>query len=326
MLRNCTSERYARNKARMVPLAEYSRDCLKALRGETGIAYDERALGTLQVFRNHHQVEGAAKDMAVLDQFGVPYEVLDARGCVAAEPGLAAAMDKIAGGLRLPHDETGDCHMFTESLADLAKERGVDFRFGVTIDGLETAGGKVVGVASSAGRLTADAYVAALGPYTPFLVGPLGLDLPIYPVKGYSITLPVLDEAKAPVSTVMDESYKVAITRLGSRIRVGGTAEVAGFDLKLRPARKATLVHSLTDLFAGGGAVEKASFWCGLRPMSPDGPPVIGATKYQNLYLNTGHGTLGWTMACGSGRLLADVISGKQPEIEAGELGIGRYA
>jgi D-amino-acid dehydrogenase len=326
MLRNCTSERYARNKARMVPLAEYSRDCLKALRGETGIAYDERALGTLQVFRNAHQADGAAKDMAVLDQFGVPYEVLDARGCVAAEPGLAAAMDRIAGGLRLPHDETGDCHMFTESLADLAKERGVDFRFGVTIDGLETAGGKVVGVKTSAGRLVADAYVAALGPYTPFLVAPLGLDLPVYPVKGYSITLPVLDEAKAPVSTVMDESYKVAITRLGSRIRVGGTAEVAGFDLKLRPARKATLVHSLTDLFAGGGAVEKASFWCGLRPMTPDGPPVIGATKYRNLYLNTGHGTLGWTMACGSGRLLADVISGKQPKIEAGELGISRYA
>jgi D-amino-acid dehydrogenase len=326
MLANCTSERYARNKARMVPLAEYSRDCLKALRQQTGIAYDERALGTLQVFRNSHQVEGAQKDMAVLDQFGVPYEVLDADGCIAAEPGLAAAKGKIAGGLRLPHDETGDCHMFTERLAELAAAKGVIFRYGIEIKGVLAAGGRVTGIETSAGTLTADAYVAALGSYTPLLLAPLGLDLPVYPVKGYSITLPVAEEAKAPVSTVMDESYKVAITRLGTRIRVGGTAEVAGFDLKLRPARKATLVHSLTDLFAGGGRLEEASFWCGLRPMTPDGPPVIGGTKYGNLYLNTGHGTLGWTMACGSGRVLADVISGVQPEIEAQELEIGRYS
>jgi D-amino-acid dehydrogenase len=325
MLRNCTSARYARNKARMVPLAEYSRDCLKTLRATTGITYDERALGTLQVFRTLHQVEGAQKDMDVLDQFGVPYELLDADECVHAEPGLAGAVGRIAGGLRLPHDETGDCHMFTEKLAELAQAKGVDFRFGVTIERLAVDSGRIAGVDTSAGRLTADAYVAALGPYTPRLVKPLGLDLPVYPVKGYSITLPVLDAAKAPQSTVMDESYKVAITRLGNRIRVGGTAEVAGFDLQLRPARKATLVHSLIDLFAGGGAVEKASFWCGLRPMTPDGPPVIGGTKYENLYLNTGHGTLGWTMACGSARVLADVISGKAPEIAAKELTIARY-
>ncbi|HEY4202050.1 MAG TPA: D-amino acid dehydrogenase [Devosiaceae bacterium] len=325
MLRNCTGARYARNKSRMVPLAEYSRDCLKALRAETRIAYDERAQGTLQVFRTQHQVDDAAKDIAVLEEFGVPYEVLDAAGCARAEPALGAVMGMIAGGLRLPHDETGDCRLFTERLAALAAARGVSFRFGTTISAISTADGRVSGVETSAGTLRADAYVLALGSYSPFLARPLGLSLPVYPVKGYSITVPISDAHKAPVSTVMDESYKVAITRLGDRIRVGGTAELSGFDLKLRQARKETLVHSLTDLFAGGGDIEKASFWCGLRPMTPDGPPVVGPTRYPDLYVNTGHGTLGWTMACGSGRMLADLMSGRTPDISPAALALSRY-
>lgn len=325
MLRNCTSARYAVNKARMVPIAEYSRDCLRTLRQSTGIAYDERSQGTLQLFRTQKQVDGTGGDIEVLKQFGVPYEVLDPAGCIAAEPGLASVREKFKGGLRLPGDETGDCQMFTTRLADHAAARGVTFRFDTSIDGIVLEAGRIAGVSTSAGLLTADAYVVALGSYSPKILRPLGLSIPVYPIKGYSITVPITDPDGAPVSTVMDESYKVAITRLGNRIRVGGTAEISGYDLQLRQARRDTLEHSVGDLFPKGGDLSKATFWCGLRPMTPDGPPIIGQTKFPNLYLNTGHGTLGWTMACGAGRVLADIISGTKPEIDTRELGLSRY-
>jgi D-amino-acid dehydrogenase len=325
MLRNCTAERYAVNKSRMIPIAEYSRDCLRALRSEIGIRYDERSRGTLQLFRYASQLDHTADDIAVLKQYGVPFEVLDREGCIAAEPALSAVKDKIAGGLRLPQDETGDCHMFTQALAVEAEKLGVRFEFNVAIDGLIADASRVTGVATSKGVLQADAYVVALGSWSPRLVRPLGISLPVYPVKGYSITVPIVDASGAPESTVMDESYKVAITRLGDRIRVGGTAEISGYSDKLYAARRATLDHSLTDLFPRGGDLAKATFWSGLRPMTPDGPPVIGATRYGNLHLNTGHGTLGWTMACGSGRVLADLLSGRKPEIDVSELTISRY-
>ncbi|MCS3447095.1 MULTISPECIES: D-amino acid dehydrogenase [Bradyrhizobium] len=325
MLRNCTTARYAVNKSRMIPIAEYSRDCLQALRSEIGIRYDERARGTLQLFREQAQLDHTGDDIAVLKQYGVPFEVLGREGCIAAEPALAGVKEKFAGGLRLPHDETGDCHMFTQALALEAEKLGVRFKFNVGIDGLNADTTRITGVATSAGMMTADAYVLALGSYSPILLRPLGISLPVYPVKGYSITVPIKDASGAPESTVMDESYKVAITRLGDRIRVGGTAEISGYSTKLYAARRATLDHSLTDLFPRGGDLPKATFWCGLRPMTPDGPPVIGATRFANLHLNTGHGTLGWTMACGSGRVLADMLSGKKPEIDTKELSIKRY-
>jgi D-amino-acid dehydrogenase len=326
MLRNCTPARYALNKGRMVRLAEYSRDVLKALRAETGIAYDERQQGTLQLFRTQAQVDGAAADIAVLRDSGVPFEVLDAAGCVAAEPGLGPRRDRIAGGLRLPGDETGDCHLFTQRLAGLAAGLGVTFMNRTLIEAITTAAGRVTGVRTSAGTITGDAYVVALGSYSPFLLRPLGISIPVYPVKGYSLTLPVTDAAAAPVSTVMDETYKVAITRLGDRIRVGGTAELGGFDMTLRAGPRATLAHSVGDLFPHGGDLNAATFWTGLRPMTPDGTPVIGPTRYANLHLNTGHGTLGWTMACGSGRILADMLSARRPEIDTGDLAMSRYA
>jgi D-amino-acid dehydrogenase len=325
MLRNCTAERYAVNKSRMIPIAEYSRDCLRALRSETGIRYDERERGTLQLFRYTSQLDHTAGDIAVLQQYGVPFEVLDRAGCIAAEPALADVKGKFAGGLRLPQDETGDCHMFTQGLAVEAAKLGVRFCFDVGIDGLMADGSRISGVATSNGALQADAYVVALGSWSPRLLRPIGISLPVYPVKGYSITVPVTDADAAPVSTVMDESYKVAITRLGDRIRVGGTAEISGYSDKLYAARRATLDHSLTDLFPRGGDISKATFWSGLRPMTPDGPPIIGATRYSNLHLNTGHGTLGWTMACGSGKVLADLLSGRKPDIDASELALSRY-
>ena len=325
MLRNCTNARYAVNKSRMIPIAEYSRDCLRALRAEMGIHYDEESRGTLQLFRKQQQLDHTGGDIAVLKQYGVPYEVLDRTGCIAAEPALAAVKDKFVGGLRLPQDETGDCHMFTQALATRAAELGVQFRFATSIQHLVVEGKRVTSVATSAGLMRADAYVVALGSWSPHPLGPLGISIPVYPVKGYSITVPVVDAAAAPVSTVMDESYKVAITRLGQRIRVGGTAEISGYSNALHAARRATLDHSLTDLFPGGGDLKDAKFWSGLRPMTPDGPPVIGPTPYANLHLNTGHGTLGWTMACGSGRVLADVLSGRNPDVDISELGMSRY-
>jgi len=325
MLANCTTAAYQTNKRRMVRLAEYSRDCLMELRAETGISYDERTQGTLQLFRTQKQVDGAAKDIEVLRADGVPFEVLDRDACIAAEPGLASAQDKIAGGLRLPGDETGDCFKFTNALATMAEQLGVTFRYGVSIDGLEAEGGRITAVRTSMGRVTADAFVVALGSYSPFLVAPFGMKLPVYPVKGYSITVPIVDAERAPVSTVMDETHKIAITRLGDRIRVGGMAEIAGFDLSLNPKRRATLEHSVEDLFGGAGDQSRATCWTGLRPMTPDGTPVVGRSTMPNLFLNTGHGTLGWTMAAGSGRVLADIVSGRRTEIESADLGYARY-
>lgn len=326
MLRNCTSARYAVNKSRMIPIAEYSRDSLRDLRRDIGIQYDERSQGTLQLFRYQAQLDGTGEDIAVLKQYGVPFEVLGREGCIAVEPALAGVKEKFAGGLRLPQDETGDCHMFTQALAKHAEALGVRFMFNTGIDRIVTDGTRVGGIATSAGMLQADAYVLALGSWSSRLVAPLGISLPVYPVKGYSITVPIKDASGAPESTVMDESYKVAITRLGNRIRVGGTAEISGFSTKLYDARRATLDHSLTDLFPRGGDLSRATFWSGLRPMTPDGPPVIGPTQYANLHLNTGHGTLGWTMSCGSGRVLADMLSGKNPDVDVSALTVDRYA
>ncbi len=326
MLRNCTAERYRINKSRMVRLAEYSRDCLRTLRSEVGLAYDERSQGTLQLFRTQKQLDGVDKDVEILREFGVPFQVLDREGYLAYEPALAAVKEKFVGALRLPGDETGDCYKFTCALADLAREHGADFRFGVSIDAIDQAGGRITGVRTSEGTLRADHYVLALGSYSPRLAKPLGIDLPIYPVKGFSITVPITDPDMAPESTIMDETHKVAVTRLGDRIRVGGTAQLSGYDLALDEARRQTLEFVVGDLFPHGGDVSRAEFWTGLRPMTPDGTPIIGDSGYPNLSLCSGHGTLGWTMAAGTGRVMADLVSGRTPDISMEGLGLSRYA
>ncbi len=325
MLRNCTEARYAVNKGRMVRLAEYSRDCLIQLRADTGIQYDERSQGTLQLFRTQKQLDGTGKDIDILRQYKVPYELLDRDGYIKVEPALALVKEKFVGALRLPRDETGDCFKFTQNLAGMAQTRGVTFRYGVSIKRITTAGGRITGVHTDAGDFTADGYLLALGSYSPLLLKPVGIHIPVYPVKGYSITVPITDANYAPESTIMDETHKVAVTRLGDRIRVGGTAELAGYSLNLREARRDTLNHVITDLFPRGGDISQAEFWCGLRPMTPDGTPVLGGTPYPNLYISTGHGTLGWTMATGTGRVMADVISGKKPEIDMDGLTLQRY-
>nr|WP_300308236.1 D-amino acid dehydrogenase [Halomonas sp.] len=327
MLGNCNPESYATNKERMVRVAEHSRMCIDALRAETGIRYEDRQRGLLQLFRNDKQVAAADRDMQVLAQCGIRHKLLGADELTAIEPALARVPGKFVGGLHLPDDQTGDCHLFTNRLADYCRETlGVTFLFNTTIERLTRVSGRVEAVHTSAGKLTADSYVMALGSYSPFLARDLDIRLPIYPVKGYSLTLPVIDDGGAPQSTVMDETFKVAISRFDNRIRVGGTAELASYDLSLAEKRRATIAMVVRDVFPEGGDLAQAEFWTGLRPMTPDSTPIIGATKYDNLWLNTGHGTLGWTMSCGSAQLLADLVDGRQPAINPEGLSVARYA
>ncbi|MCX9157334.1 D-amino acid dehydrogenase [Niveibacterium sp. 24ML] len=325
MLANCTSSRYAENKSRMMRLAEYSRDCLRDMRDEIGISYEARTRGTLQLFRSQAQLDAAERDVAVLRELGVAHELLAASELARVEPALAKAAHRLSGGLRLPKDETGDCQRFTMALAAEAERLGVRFRLGETLDGIEAHGGRIEAVQVGGERLSADRYVLAAGSYSRGLAKALGLDLPVYPVKGYSLTAPLLDAECAPTSTVLDETYKIAITRFDQRIRVGGMAELAGFDLRLNPRRRATLEMVTHDLFPGGGDLPKAEFWTGLRPMTPDGTPIVGGTALSNLFINTGHGTLGWTMACGSGHVLADLVLGRTPAIRCDDLSLARY-
>lgn len=325
MLKNCSADRYAINKERMVRVAEYSRDCLRDLRQETGIHYENRAKGTLQVFRKPEQLDAVQRDIQVLRDTGVEFSLIDnATGLAQVEPALAYAKEKLVGGLHLPNDETGDCYLFSQALAEKAKALGVNFLFNHQVEQLVIEGGDIKGVMVNGQVMTADRYVLAFGSYSRDLLKPLKVDVPVYPVKGYSLTVPIVDADLAPQSTVLDETYKIAITRFDERIRVGGMAELSGFNLELNPNRRETLEIVTHDLFPGGD-LPQASFWTGLRPMTPDSTPIIGATRYPSLFLNTGHGTLGWTMACGSGKLISDLVLGKPTEISTEGLSLQRY-
>ncbi|MDO4997530.1 MAG: D-amino acid dehydrogenase [Neisseria sp.] len=325
MLHNCTNARYKKNKERMVRISEYSRAMFRDLVNETGIEFDGQQKGTLQIFRTEKEVQAAKSDMAVLAEYGVPFQELSASECVQFEPALAKTAGKLAGALHLPNDETGDCHLFTQKLAALCQENGVKFYFNHAIERLEFEGKRITAVRAGGKRFEADHFVCALGSFSRPALEQLGLKLPVYPVKGYSLTIPITDAAAAPQSTVLDETYKVALTRLGERIRVGGTAELSGYEIHLSPARRQTLELVVNDLFPNSGDMKNARFWSGLRPMTPDSVPLIGACGWENLTLNTGHGTLGWTMGAGSGKLAADLVSGNTPEIQADDLGLNRY-
>lgn len=324
MLKNCNPQSYAVNKERMMRVAEYSRDCLRQLRSETGIHYENRSKGTLQVFRNEAQLEAVQRDIQVLKECGVDFNLLNSQELGSVEPALAHT-DKLVGGLHLPNDETGDCYLFTNALAKVAQDLGVEFKFDQNVEQLIVEGDEIKGVMVNGAILTADRFVLAFGSYSRDFLKPLQLNLPVYPVKGYSLTIPIVEPKFAPQSTVLDETYKVAITRFDQRIRVGGMAELSGFNLGLNDDRRATLEMVTQDLFPGGD-LQQASFWTGLRPMTPDSTPIIGATKYKNLFLNTGHGTLGWTMACGSGKLISDLVMNHRTEISTDGLSIQRYS
>lgn len=327
MLKNCTNQRYAINKERMMRVAEYSRDCLRAMRDEIGIHYEQRTLGTIQLFRKQSQLDAVNRDIKVLEELNVHYELLTAEALGKVEPALAnhqSSIGNLLGGLRLPNDETGDCHLFTTKLAEHIQTLGAQFLFNHSVHHIEHKNNAVSAIIANGEKFTADYYLICLGSYSRKFGQMLQLDLPIYPVKGYSLTIPIVNESKAPISTVLDESYKIAITRFDNRIRVGGMAELTGYNLTLNPKRKQTLTMVVKDLFDGGD-LSQAKFWTGLRPMTPDGTPIIGQGNLNNVFINTGHGTLGWTMACGSGKLIADTMAGKACDISTEGLSYLRY-
>lgn len=324
MWRNCTPERYAVNKERMLRLSGYSQQCMHALQEQTGIEFENRRQGTLQLFRTDKQMEDAQRDVKALHEAGVAYDLVEGDRLAEIEPALAHVRHKLVGGLRTPDDETGDCLIFTHELTKMAADLGVEFKYNEVIQDLHQSADAISGVQCASGMYTADAYLVCLGPYSPLLLRGI-VDLPIYPMKGYSITVDITDPERAPQSTLLDETYKIALTRFDNRIRVGGMAEVVGYDTNLHDNRLRTLEMVLGDLFGGSYKPGDHRFWTGLRPKTPDSTPIVGNTKLKNLYLNTGHGTLGWTMACGSGQLIADIISNKEPEIKYKDLGVQRY-
>jgi D-amino-acid dehydrogenase len=328
-LSNCRKSKYAINKERMLRLAEYSKSCLASLRNEENIIYDGNSLGTLQLFRTEKQLQAILdKDIPVLEANNVPHNMLIGKEVTQAEPALAHVQHKIVGGLHLPQDETGDCFMFTNSIVEKAKSLGAEFIFNSNVEKLlvkyQNGRKQVYGVSVNGQEMLGDNIVVALGSYSRTLLDGL-VNLPVYPVKGYSITADISDESMAPQSTILDETYKIALTRLNKRIRVGGMAHISGFDKHLDANKVDTLNFVLQDLFPKA-YVESKGGWTGLRPATPDGTPIVGNTQINNLWLSTGHGTLGWTMACGSGRLLSDLILGKSPEIQAHDLSINRYS
>jgi D-amino-acid dehydrogenase len=326
MLGNCTQPRYRINKERQLRLARYSHQCLTDLRRESALHYDESSHGTLVLYRDARDFESARREAQHLGRLGVNQKLLDVSACVRHEPSLMPVAARLVGGLYFPEEEGGDCLRFTEQLAVRTREAGAIFRYDTQIEKLVAEAGRIVQVATNRGMFSADAYVLACGSYSPLLLKSLGVRLPVYPVKGYSITVPVINPAATPQGTLTDETFKVVLTRLGDRLRAAGTAELCGYDLALRPGRLATLTHVVRDLFPDAGDLQRAEAWTGLRPMTPDNPPVLGATPYKNLFLNTGHGTLGWTMASGSGKVLADLLSGRRPDIDLDGLTLARFS
>ncbi|VBB11975.1 D-amino acid dehydrogenase [Burkholderia stabilis] len=333
-LRECEFERFRVNKQRMQRIAYYSRACLHAFRERHPFEYGA-SRGYLQLLRGAFDVEMVQPALKVLRDAGIAFRELDAAGCTAIEPGLRWARQAPVGGIYLPDDEAGDCARFTRELRALCEANGVTFRFRTEIRALDVAGGKVRGAriapveAGSAARrdtpLAADAIVVALGVDSAGLLRPHGIDVPLYPVKGYSATLAVVDDEKAPRAALMDESLKTAITRFGPTLRVAGTAELGNRHAVLRQQALDTLMKVLDDWFPHAADRTSARFWVGRRPMTPDGPPLLGASGIDGLWLNVGHGSTGWAMSMGSGKVLADLVTGREPEIDLSGLTLARY-
>ena len=322
-LRECLPARSRANAAQIAAINRYSQAQLLALRAETGIQYEQRTRGILRLYEGRRAL-GEALAAASLERMqGIELRVLTAAECIELEPALAGRAGHIAGGVHAPADESGDAHMFTQELARLCAMRGVQFRYGSSIGRIETEAGRVARVRLGSGEpIEADAYVLALGSYSPLLLRPIGISIPVYPLKGYSITIALAEGDVAPRISVSDAAHKLVMSRLGNRLRVAGTAELTGYDTSINEVRCRAIVRRTFELFPRAGRPEDAQFWAGLRPATPGGVPCIGRTRYPNLLLNTGHGTLGWTMACGSGAAIAEIVSGRKPELDFRFMGV----
>ena len=324
-LLECLPGRTRHNMAQLIRLGLYSRSCLQALRRDTGIRYDQLEKGILNIYTSTSEFEAAREPARIMREHGCDTKLLDTDEMVRIEPALAQSRHLIVGGSHAPQDESGDAHRFTQALAALAAMRGVVFRYAASIRALRATGAGVEGVEveSADGGTTertevlhADAYLVCLGSYSPLLLRSLGVHLNLYPAKGYSATLPDRDPAKSYSVSLTDSEFKIVFSRLGDRLRVAGTAEFNGYDTTLNPVRCRMLVRRLQQLCPGAADSASAEFWTGLRPSTPSNLPYIGHTRHANLFLNTGHGTLGWTQACGSGSAIADIISDRQPEVD----------
>ncbi len=326
MLKNCNSKSYEVNKSRMVRISNFSKKCLLELEKDEDIFYEQRKQGSLLLFKSAKQIENIKKDLSLLEKLNIQHELLDLNGCIQAEPGLHHVKSEFTSGLRFANDCTGNCYLFTNQLYKKCLEMGVKFEFNTQIEDIQIEKERISSIKTNRGEFDSDSYVVALGSYSSKILSKIGINIPLYPVKGYSITLPVLNNEDAPQSTIIDDTFKIGITRLGNNIRVAGTAHLTGYNLELREKSLSLLKHGLNRLFPyATGKCDDMKFWAGLRPNTPDGPPIIGSTPYSNLYLNTGHGTLGWTMSLGSGKLLADIISGIEPEISAEGIDMSRF-
>ena len=319
----CRAQRWRLNKRRMQRLAFYSRDRLHHLRGRHHLQY-EQSQGYLQLVRSERALAQLAPVQALLTEDGVPFERLDAPACRRLEPGLST-LTPLAGGLHLPEDESGNCPAFAGALRREAQALGVRFQFDAAVQSLRIDGGRVTGVQQGSQHHPADAVVMCAGADSVMLLDPAGIRLPIWPVKGYSATVALRPDAIGPTRALMDETYKTAITPMGRRLRIAGTAEIGDRQLRLRPAALQTLIKVASDWFATAAPWSQAQYWVGARPMLPDGPPVLGSTPIQGLHLNLGHGSCGWAMACGSARVLADLLAGREPAIDLDGLTLQRY-
>ena len=327
MYKNCNSRSYEINKSRMLRVANYSQKALLEIETDFDLYYEQKKQGSLQLFWDSKEIEKTQKDIAILDKFNINSQLLSAEECVKIEPGLQYVKNKLAGGIQFMDDFTGNCYLFSTEVYKKCVEMGVNFEFNTEIKSLQISNDKIASVSTDSGEIKADCYSVSLGSYSTKILSKIGIEIPIYPVKGYSITLPVLSNEDAPQSTIMDEKNKIAITRLGDRIRVAGMAHLTDFDKNLRTKSLNSLMSGLDLLFPKSYESSKeTNFWTGFRPSTPDSTPIIGPTPFNNLFLNTGHGTLGWTMSAGSGKLLANLVSGIDPEISTEGIDMSRYS
>ena len=325
-LRNCTAGRSRAHGQSNLRLALYTRQVMAAIMADTGIAFDHNPNGILQVFRHKGDFETAKRLTGWYSERGCQIDTKTTEECLALEPALETSRGKIFGGVYSPDDSCGDAQMFTAGLAESCAAMGVRFLYDTTIIRLSVMNDKISGVLTSRGMFTANSYVVALGSFSTTMLAPLGIKLPIYPTKGYSVTLPIDQTGRAPTMSITDEASKLVFSRLGNRLRIAGTAEFVGYDANVTAARAEAVLKAALDLFPGCGDPRAAKLWAGLRPLTTDGMPIIGRTPYKGLFLNTGHGTLGWTLGAGSGRVAADLVGGATPEIEIGDFSLERFS